>query len=259
METNQGNSLAIIDKMDMRTVEETTRKINEFQTIVRNNLKENKDYGKIPGTSKPTLLKPGAEKILMLMGLQSTYDILDSTRDFEKGFFQYQVRCTLKKGDVIITQGMGSCNSREKKYIKQDPYTIDNTILKMAKKRSQVDAVLTVASLSEIFTQDVEDLGFDSEESYQRENGNGKQAKKSDQPATEKQVALISKQIMGSHLLNDDEKNRLSAELDCMTKDKASEIISWWLGKDDKPGERSVREAKEKKEKAKVKYEEEGE
>lgn len=33
-----------------------------------------------------------------------------------------------------------------------------NTILKMAKKRAQVDATLTVASLSEIFTQDIEDM-----------------------------------------------------------------------------------------------------
>ena len=33
-----------------------------------------------------------------------------------------------------------------------------NTVLKMAKKRAQVDAVLTVASLSEIFTQDMEDF-----------------------------------------------------------------------------------------------------
>ena len=33
-----------------------------------------------------------------------------------------------------------------------------NTILKMAKKRAFVDAILQVASLSEIFTQDLEDL-----------------------------------------------------------------------------------------------------
>ena len=39
-----------------------------------------------------------------------------------------------------------------------DPYTLVNTVLKMAKKRAQVDAALTVASLSEIFTQDLEDF-----------------------------------------------------------------------------------------------------
>ena len=39
----------------------------------------------------------------------------------------------------------------------EDPYTLANTVLKMAKKRAQVDGALTVASLSEIFTQDLED------------------------------------------------------------------------------------------------------
>ena len=153
------NSLSIIENVDIKSVEATTRKIIEFQTIVKKNLKKDKDYGVIPGCSKPTLLKPGAEKILMLMGLQSTYEIIDSTRDWKEGFFQYQVRCTLEKGGIVITQGLGCCNSRERKYVKLDPYSIDNTILKMAKKRSQVDASLTVASLSEIFTQDVEDVG----------------------------------------------------------------------------------------------------
>src|SRR5690606_10327768 len=32
------------------------------------------------------------------------------------------------------------------------------TCLKMAKKRAQIDATLTVASLSEVFTQDIEDM-----------------------------------------------------------------------------------------------------
>ena len=43
---------------------------------------------------------------------------MDSTRDFEKGFFQYQVRCRLLKGDMVITEGLGACNTREKKISK---------------------------------------------------------------------------------------------------------------------------------------------
>ena len=117
-----------------------------------------RDYGIIPGTDKPTLLKPGAEKILMMMGLRSEFEIVDSTRDFEKGFFQYQVRCRLLKGDMILTEGLGACNTREKKYLKMDPYTMDNTVLKMARKRALVDAALLVASLSDVFTQDLEDI-----------------------------------------------------------------------------------------------------
>src|SRR5690606_29527760 len=41
---------------------------------------------------------------------------------------------------------------------KQDKYMLGNTCLKMAKKRAQVDAALTVGSLSDIFTQDLEDM-----------------------------------------------------------------------------------------------------
>ncbi len=237
------NSLSIIENVDIKSVESTTRKIIEFQTIVKNNLKKDKDYGVIPGCSKPTLLKPGAEKILMLMGLQSTYEIIDSTRDWKEGFFQYQVRCTLEKGGIVITQGMGCCNSREKKYARQDPYTIDNTILKMAKKRSQVDATLTVASLSEIFTQDVEDIEVGNDE-------HGSQGKSTPQDfATQPQVNLIKKQIISSHLLAEGELKRISGYLENgMTKEKASEIISWWLGdsKNMVIGERVKRESKEK-------------
>ena len=40
-----------------------------------------------------------------------------------------------------------------------DICSLVNTILKMAKKRAFIDAVLQVASLSEVFTQDVEDMG----------------------------------------------------------------------------------------------------
>ena len=234
------NSLSIIENVDIKSVESTTRKINEFQAIVSKNLKKGKDYGIIPGCSKPTLLKPGAEKILMLMGLQSTYEILDSTRDWHEGFFQYQVRCTLVKNEVIITQGLGCCNSRENKYKKLDPYTIDNTILKMAKKRSQVDATLTVASLSEIFTQDMEDIGIGDDDIHTPANT---------ELATMPQVNLIKKQIVSSHLITEGELKKISGYLETgMTKVKGSQIIEWWLGNKEKKivGEREKREKAEK-------------
>lgn len=40
----------------------------------------------------------------------------------------------------------------------QDPYTIVNTILKMAKKRALIDAVLSATRASGLFTQDIEDF-----------------------------------------------------------------------------------------------------
>jgi len=153
-----GTALSVINSVEIAEVQRTMKKIRDFQEVVNKQLTQNTDYGIIPGTgSKPTLLKPGAEKIIMLMGLTSSFDIMDSTRDFEVGFFQYQVRCRLYHCGVIITEGFGSANTREGKYRTQDGFSIDNTVLKMAKKRSLIDATLLVASLSQMFTQDLDD------------------------------------------------------------------------------------------------------
>lgn len=157
-EYNQNQSISIIDSVSISQVQQTMQKITQFQKVIQDTLHQNHDFGVIPGTNKPTLLKPGAEKLLMMMGLRSEFDIADSTRDFKEGFFQYQVRCKLFKCETLVTEGLGACNTKEKKYINQDPFTLDNTILKMAKKRALVDAALLVGSLSDIFTQDLEDM-----------------------------------------------------------------------------------------------------
>lgn len=162
------NSLSLIDSIDVSSVQTTLAKIGQFQTIVQNSLKSGHDYGVIPGTGKPSLLKPGAEKILMLMGITSEYEVTERIQDYDKGFFAFSVKCTLTKSGTPITEGLGHCNTKEKKYINQDPFTLANTCLKMAKKRAQIDATLTVASLSEIFTQDIEDIGnFNQSESIE--------------------------------------------------------------------------------------------
>lgn len=156
--------VSIIEGINVQAVQSTMQKISAFQKVVQETLHQNHDYGVIPGTPKPTLLKPGAEKILMMMGLRSEFEIADSTRDWQEGFFQYQIRCKLIKNDMLITEGLGACNSKEKKYLKLSPYDMDNTVLKMAKKRALVDAALMVGSLSDIFTQDLEDIDLSGEQ-----------------------------------------------------------------------------------------------
>ena len=150
--------LSVIDGVDIQMVASVMSKINEFQKLVQTKLRQNHDFGVIPGTPKPTLLKPGAEKILMLLGIRSEFDVIDSTRNFDKGFFQYQVKCRLYKGDMLITEGLGACNSQEPKYVKLNPFGVDNTVLKVAKKRALIDATLLVGSLSDIFVQDLDDV-----------------------------------------------------------------------------------------------------
>ena len=79
-------------------------------------MKEEEHYGKIPGTNKPTLYKSGAEKLCMVFRLSQEYEFLQTVR--EMIFIAYTVKCTLihiPTGQVVAS-GIGSCNSREKKY-----------------------------------------------------------------------------------------------------------------------------------------------
>lgn len=161
MVQQEANPMMIIDGIKLDRVQQSMSKIQQFQKVIQNTLVEGHDYGAaFYGAAKPSLLKPGAEKILMLLGLSSEYEIIEKIQDYDEGFFAYTVRCVLKKNGMIITEGLGHCNSKEKKYEgeKQDKYMLGNTCLKMAKKRAQVDAALTVGSLSDIFTQDLEDM-----------------------------------------------------------------------------------------------------
>ncbi|MDY3922725.1 MAG: hypothetical protein SOZ22_00045 [Ezakiella sp.] len=161
------DDLMIIDGINSEVLSEQLKRITAFQKAVQTQFTQSVDFGVIPGTKKPTLLKPGAEKICMLLGLKSKFEIVESTRDFENGFFQYQIKCQLIKNingnDEVITEGIGSCNTMERKYQKSEPCDIDNTVLKMAKKRALVDAALMVGSLSNVFTQDIEDMDLDGE------------------------------------------------------------------------------------------------
>lgn len=196
--SNEVNALSIIETVDIDNISTTMNKIAQMQAVVQKTLKQGHDFGEVPGTSKPTLLKPGGEKICMLFGLNPEYEFLQITEDYDKEFFSYNIRCTLFRNGQPVAQGVGSCNSKEKKYrfinVDEIPesymgasesftdkygrkkYKINNpdicslvnTILKMAKKRAFIDAVLQVASLSEVFTQDLEDMG----DLIQQENEN---------------------------------------------------------------------------------------
>lgn len=67
-----------------------------------------------------------------------------------------------KRTGHIEAEGIGSCNTKEKKYCTQNAYNIANTILKMAKKRALIDAVLSATRSSGVFTQDIENLDIES-------------------------------------------------------------------------------------------------
>jgi hypothetical protein len=123
-------------------------------------LERDADFGKIPGTKTPTLYKAGAEKIVWNYGITTKYELEQAIEDYEKGFFFYRFRCELWKGDMLITMGYGSSNSKEKKNGSASGFDVANTCLKIAKKRALVDGAILLGQLSSIFTQDIENDNY---------------------------------------------------------------------------------------------------
>ncbi len=126
--------------------------------FVKAQMQKDIDYGVIPGTKKPSLLKAGAEKLCRLFNLRPHLELIQYVVDFDKPLFHYHYRCSLYRSSELVGQGDGCCNSMEMKYQKQKYriYDITNTICKMAQKRALLAAVLCSCGASEFFTQDLE-------------------------------------------------------------------------------------------------------
>jgi hypothetical protein len=104
--------------------------------------------------SKPSLFKPGAEKISGMLGMTVHYPSLAA---YENAFLsgkevtQVIMRCELQDAHGrVVAEGVGA------RSLTQD-YGDINKALKMAEKSAHIDATLRLAGLSEVFTQDIED------------------------------------------------------------------------------------------------------
>ena len=139
---------------------------------VRDALVEGTDYGRIhvmgrqkcpagnrctnpAHFSKPSLFKPGAEKICGMLGITIHYPSLS---DYEKAalngakIHQIIIRCELRDpSGVVVADGVGA------RALAQDNGDL-NKALKMSEKSAHIDATLRMAGLSEVFTQDLEDM-----------------------------------------------------------------------------------------------------
>ena len=168
--TNYDESLGLQQIPETDAVISIMEAIKNFQDLVKTHLQEGTDYSKeglFGKNSKPSLLKPGAEKIMSLLRCRPQYEILAEKEDFDKPLFYYKIRCLMIHiGDnAVWGDGIGSCNSMEKRYTwdrwkkTSRPFEFSdvNTIQKMAQKRAMVQSVLTLGRLSNLFTQDIED------------------------------------------------------------------------------------------------------
>lgn len=215
-----------------QALEEEREQRDLLRRYVNDFLVKDQDFGEIPGTKRPSLLKPGAEKLMDLFRCRPEYEVMAKEVNHATGLYYYEIKCRAvsRETDTVLNEGVGSASSYESKYryrnagrkcpscgaeaIKRSKYPprnnphatpgwychdksggcggnfdhddpaiveqengkvqnpdladVANTVLKMAKKRAQVDCAIALARVSDMFTQDVEDL-VDAAESLQRD------------------------------------------------------------------------------------------
>ncbi len=109
------NAGSIVPVTDVHAALQRYQSMKDFIDSV---LKKDVDFGVIPGTNKPTLLKPGAEKLAYFFGLKPRFVLVHDIEnwDVEPPLFYYHYKCILERNGEMAGEGEGSCNSREKKY-----------------------------------------------------------------------------------------------------------------------------------------------
>jgi len=247
--------------------EDVVRQVRKIQEVMEKVMRKDEHYGKpFPSAPKPTLLKPGAEKLGLTFRLAPKFRVQKT--EMGAGHREYEVLCSLRHivSGAEWGDGVGMCSTMEAKYryiyentgkavpkeywderapeilggkeykakktgkmwqiFKQvendNPADFYNTVLKMAKKRAHVDAILSATAASDIFTQDLEDLPPEegAVDTWGKENEKAKttRRKKADEKVTQD--------------LKDSVKQEGSkADLNEIDKDKAEEKSGYfkWL------------------------------
>lgn len=193
LETKHMNQLAVMSEYrQIMSVDDVRAQVNQMQEIMAGVMKGETHYGIIPGAKAKTLYKAGSEVLLSAFKISVEPMIEDLSTHDE---IRYRIKAvgTHSPSGLIVGYGIGECSSNEEKYkwrrtyidkefddtpedrrrIKYSSYRgkvneskqirvniadIANTVLKMAKKRAQIDLTLTATAASDIFTQDIEDL-----------------------------------------------------------------------------------------------------
>ena len=113
------NEIVVREEQSLTAVE-IRKQVNLIQEVMKEVMKEGQHFGRIPGCGdKPTLLKPGAEKLSMTFRLRP---IMDNDRDiaiidFQNGHREVRVYCHIyNTAGLELATGIGSCSTMESKY-----------------------------------------------------------------------------------------------------------------------------------------------
>jgi hypothetical protein len=182
---------AVIEQRAL-TAADVRAHVNLIQQVMQGVMKEGTHFGTIPGTKQPTLYKAGSEVLLTTFRIAVDPIVEDLSTADE---IRYRIKCrgVHQLSEIVVGHGVGECSTNEDKYkwrkaiceeeynampenrrrikwangrngvytirqVRTEAADLANTVLKMAKKRAQIDLTLTCTSASDVFQQDLEDL-----------------------------------------------------------------------------------------------------
>lgn len=133
------------------------------------------------------------------------------------------------------------------KQVRTNPADIANTVLKMSKKRAQMDLTLTSLAVSDIFSQDLEDLppeyldgNGEPAPPRQTKNNRYQERPKAGQPpagaatgtASEAQIKLLKARLSSAGKTESDLLTKFGVTaIESMPKSKINEALDWIAGK----------------------------
>jgi len=223
------NDLVIHRQQEIMTAGDVRSHVNLIQEVMQSVMKADTHYGVIPGAKKPSLYKAGSEVLLTTFRIAVSLRVEDLS---DSDCIRYRVYATgtHQNSGIVIGEGIGECSTSEEKYrwraaicqeefddtpenmrrikyskynnkvekkqqIRTNPSDLANTVLKMAKKRAQIDLTLTSMAASDIFTQDIEDLPEELRERDEIRKGAGAAAAES-----AKQKIVIAPELLAAQI-----------------------------------------------------------
>jgi len=242
------NDLVIHRQQEIMTAGDVRSHVNLIQEVMQSVMKADTHYGVIPGAKKPSLYKAGSEVLLTTFRIAVSLRVEDLS---DSDCIRYRVYATgtHQTSGIVIGEGIGECSTSEEKYrwraaicqeefddtpenmrrikyskynnkvekkqqIRTNPSDLANTVLKMAKKRAQIDLTLTSMAASDIFTQDIEDLPEELRERDEIRKGAGAAAAES-----AKQTIVIAPELVAAQISE--------LETVCKTKGRESFRDAW--------------------------------
>jgi len=139
METNnnQETNLMIHSGFRMRDISEMKGWKTDLVHLRQEVLVRGLDYGEIPGVTKPSLLKPGAEKLINAYNYEPYMDQVEAIFDRKEMYVDFTFKCTIKdQNGKVKAQCQGNVSSEEIKYKyvwvseNEVPVNLDKSLLK---------------------------------------------------------------------------------------------------------------------------------